>query len=465
MRSSSRFSNKEPDQRARFVAAETLNNFDPTFKFAEPVLDKFLSGTLEKQKATDLVYGTIRNRIIIDKVIAVLSDIPVERIPKGILNVIRIVSYELIYCPPAAVYAIVNEAVENAKVLSGNKPSSFVNAVLRRITAHIQQRQLPLLQANPRRTLPQDMNFGCQFDIDLLPDPAERPVDYLSSAFSLPRWLVADWLEDFGLEKARQICFASNRKPSIYLRANILRTTPENLSEKLKETGIEFQIVESTMIKVKSPKNVTAMPGFFEGLFSVQDLTSAIPAKLLKPRPGWKILDMCAAPGTKTTQLAELSEDNAAIIATDIDSSRLELVKDNIKRLGLESIEVVEYSDLQKIIEEGKKFDDVLLDVPCSNSGVLAKRPEARFRITKKAIDKLLKTQMQLLEMAEPLVKTGGKICYSTCSIQKQENGLLIRNFLTQNRFFCLEDEKLTLPYAGENDYDGGYTAILTRVK
>jgi len=471
MRSSVRASYKEPDQRARFVAAETLNNFDSASEFAESVLNKFLSGTVQRQKATDLVYGTIRNRTIIDKVIAVLSDTPIARMPEGILNVIRIAAYELIYCPRTPVYAIVNEAVESTKVFSGKKVSSFVNAVLRRISAHIQQRQLPLSQSNPKRMLPQGPDFGCQFDIDLLPEPGERPTDYLSSAFSLPRWLVAGWLADFGFEKTRKICFASNRKPSIYLRTNVLKTTPENLSEKLKEAGIEFQIVESTMIKVKSPKSVTALPGFSEGQFSVQDLASAIPVKLLKPKAGWKILDMCAAPGTKTTQLAELTGDMSTIVATDIDPVRLGLVKDNIKRLGLNSINVIEYSELQKITERGEKFDVVLLDVPCSNTGVLARRPEVRFRIKKGAIEKISNTQLQLLQNSAGLVKESGKICYSTCSIQKEENDFLVRKFLQNNNSFRLETEQLTLPSTGPSrrglseagclDFDGGFTAIL----
>jgi 16S rRNA (cytosine967-C5)-methyltransferase len=449
---------------ARFIAVKALDSFELVSEFAETALSKLLPATAERQKATDLVYGTIRNRTSIDRVITVLSDRSIERIPEKILNIIRIASYELIYCTRSPVYAIVNEAVENAKVFSGKKVSSFVNAVLRRISAHIQVRQLPLSQANPRRTLPQNSVFGCQFDVDLLPEPAEKPIDYLSVAFSLPECLVADWLEDFGLEKTRQFCFASNRKPSIYLRTNVLKTTAEKLSKRLKEAGVEAWIVDKTMIRVKSPKMVTALPGFSEGLFSIQDLTAALSARLLKPQTGCKILDMCAAPGTKTTQLAELTNDKATIIATDIDPVRLELVKDNIKRLGLKSIDIIKYSELQKVTERGGKFDAVLLDVPCSNTGVLARRPEVRFRITKKAIAKLAKTQMQLLQKATDFVKNGGKICYSTCSLQKEENNLLIENFLESNGDFKLEAEKLTLPSAGCLDFDGGYVAILTRV-
>jgi 16S rRNA (cytosine967-C5)-methyltransferase len=453
---------------ARTIATTALNKFDtdPKQDYAGPILNKLLRQTNEKQRATDLVFGTIRNRSAIDMVIAKLADCPAERIPAKLLNIIRIGAYELIYSPATAEYAIVNEAVENTKAIKGKKQAGFVNAILRQITRHIQNRQIPLSDANTQRTLPQTPSTGCEFDTDILPNPKDSPADFLSAAFSLPEWLVNIWLAEFGAQSTRQICFASNRKPAIYIRPNTLKTTTQQLTEKFHQADIDFEIsADKSMIKLKSPQAVTELPGFTEGLFSVQDITASQPVRLLKPQPEWTILDLCAAPGTKTTQLAELTADKAKIIATDIDPYRLEKVKENTARLGINSITVVEYEQLfnnSKFSILNSKFNAVLLDVPCSNTGVLAKRPEIRLRITPKAIAKLTKIQGELPETATAMIKPKGKICYSTCSIQRRENSELIKDFLQKNPHFKLESENLTLPSAEGFDRDGGYVAIIT---
>jgi len=464
---------------ARNIAMAVLNQLDLKYDYAGQILNKLLPQTGQKQRATDLVFGTIRNHAAIDMVIAKLADCPTDRIPDKLLNIIRVGVYELIYSPQTAEYSIVNEAVENAKAVAGKKQTGFVNALLRQITRHITNRQIQLSQANTQRLLPQTPSTGCEFDIALLPEPQTSPADYLSTAFSLPKWLVTDWLAEFGEESVRQICFASIRKPSIYIRPNTLKTTTQKLAEKLRQAGIDFETTSSvipakagiqksndtddSIIRIKSPKEVTQLPGFAEGLFSVQDITTAQPVRLLEPQPEWTILDLCAAPGTKTTQLAELTGDKAKIFATDIDSRRLEKVKENAARLRLKSISVIAYENLQKVSTEAGPFDCILLDVPCSNTGVLAKRPEVRLRITPKAISKLTKTQSRLLETATAMIKPEGKICYSTCSIQKAENSELIKEFLQKNRDFKLKSEQLTLPSAQGFDHDGGYVAILTK--
>lgn len=447
---------------ARTIAIEVLNHFNPKRNYAGPILNKLLGETDQKQRATDLVLGTIRNSRAIDTVIATFSGRPIERIPGKLLNIIRIGTYELIYSPATGQHSIVNEAVENAKALVGKKQVGFVNAVLRQITRHITNRQIQLLpQADSRCTLAQTPAIGCEFDKDFLPDPEALPVDYLSTVFSLPRWLVSDWLGEFGEELTRQICFASNRRPSIYIRPNSLKTTTQDLAQKLKKDGVEANITpDESMIKLKSPQAVTQLPGFAEGLFTIQDITASQAVRILKPQPDWTILDLCAAPGVKTTQLAEATGDSATIIATDIDAERLKKVKENTTRLGINSVNIVSYEEIRN-----SKFDCVLLDVPCSNTGVLARRIEVRYRIKPKAIKELTKTQSKLLATAAPMVKPHGKICYSTCSIQKDENNDLVRDFLQKNRNFELKSEMLTLPSATIFDHDGGYTAILTATK
>jgi len=447
---------------ARAVAVKVLNSFDPIRYNAREILNKVMGQTSQKQQATDLVFGTIRNRSAIDMVIGKLADCPAERIPAELLNIIRVAAYELIYSPKTAQYAIVNEAVEIAKAAGVKKQTGFVNAVLRQITRHIKNRESLLSKADAEKTLPQRPSRGCEFDISFLPKLEISPAEYLSSVFSLPKWLVNDWLSQFGAEAARQICFASNRRPCIYIRANRLKITAQKLAQKLSQVDIDVEIVgDGSMIKVKSPKTITNLPGFADGLFSIQDLTASKAVELLNPEPDWTILDLCAAPGSKTTQLAELTGDKAKIIATDIDNRRLEKVKENIARLAINSVSIAAYDQLQKTAAGSGPFDCVLLDVPCSNTGVLSRRPEVRYRIKSKAITELAKVQSRLLDSAAAMIKPQGRICYSTCSIQNCENSELVRQFLQKSPQFELQCELLTLPSAEEPGCDGGYAAII----
>jgi 16S rRNA (cytosine967-C5)-methyltransferase len=458
---------------ARTVAIEVLNHYDPKRDYAGSILDGLQGETDQRQKATDLVFGTLRNRRAIDTVITKFSGRPVKRIQSSLLNIIRIGTYELIYCPSTEQYAIVNEAVLNAKVSGGDKQPGFVNAVLRQITRHISNREAPLSQADAGCVLPQNPVAGCQFDTSFLPDSQASPSEYLGTAFSLPEWLVAGWLAEFGEESARQICFASNRRPSIYLRPNPLKTTMEALAEKLRDAGVDLEVdSEDSMIRIISPQVISQLPGFAEGEFSVQDISASKPVRMLNPKPGWKILDLCAAPGTKTTQLAEATGDSAKIIATDINSRRLEMVRENVTRLGINSIDIVSYVGAVReppLRAPERQFDCILLDVPCSNTGVLARRIEVRYRIKPETISRggsrttPTRLQAKLLRTASDLVRPGGKICYSTCSIQKAENSELVDGFLKENQNFTLESQQLTLPTAEGFDHDGGYAAILAK--
>jgi 16S rRNA (cytosine967-C5)-methyltransferase len=442
---------------ARVIAAEVLTESQKRKKFAGELLYLYPQPE-RKSSATDLVFGVIRNRAVIDLVIEKCSQRLVKRIPVKMLNIIRVGVYELVYCPQTAEYAIVDEAVDYAKGITNAKQAGFVNAVLRQTLRHIRSRQMSLEQAPPRKTVPQTRDTGCEFTIEILPDRDASPQEYLSCAFSLPRWLVEGWLDEYGPEQTREICFASNRRPSIYLRPNILRTTVEGLVEKLRSEGVQCEVVAGMdMVRVDSPGAIASLAGFSEGLFTVQDISIAGAVRVLQPKPEWSILDLCAAPGTKTSQLVEATGGQAEIVATDIAPARLKMLRDGLGRLGLsKSVTVVAFEELQRT-----GFDCVLLDVPCSNTGVLARRPEVRYRLTKSAVEELADTQLGLLRRAKELVKPGGVICYSTCSIQPDENGLLVSRFLAENNGFELKLEKLTLPSAEGFDHDGGYVAII----
>lgn len=449
---------------ARALAANVLNRFNIRRYDAAKILHKLLPQTAERKTATDLVFGVIRNRRCIDMVITKVGSVPTERIPQKSLNILRIAAYELIFCPDTPQYAIVNEAVKQAGLLAGKKNTAFVNAVLRQITRTITHRSISLSQSEAEKTVPQTPLQGCQLGPDLLPNPKNFPAEYLSKTFSLPKWLVQSWLDDFGEKNARRICFASNRRPSIYIRPNVLKTTGQDLAQKFRDENIDFELLSAeSMIRLKTHCPVTELPGFEQGLFVVQDLTASEVVKHLAPESGWLIADICAAPGTKTTQMAELMRDKGKIIATDIDIKRLQKVAENCERLGITIVNTITYDNLRDSLSKIGALDAVLVDAPCSNSGVLAKRHEVRFRINEKSIQALMKTQKKLLKFAANLITTNATICYSTCSLQKQENSDLVKDFLSENTSFDLVFERLTLPSAGPPDYDGGYFAIIAK--
>jgi 16S rRNA (cytosine967-C5)-methyltransferase len=477
---------------ARAIAGQVLREFNPAREYAGPILDRLLDQTEEKQRATDLVYGTLRNLTALDTVIAQFSGRQVARIASSLLSILRIGAYELVYSPGAPVYSIVNEAVINVEETGGKKQTGFVNAILRQIVRHITDRQIELTKANPVRTLVQTAESGCQFDTDFLPDPRTTLPDYLSTCFSIPSWLVGEWLSDFGSDQTRQICLACHRRPSLYIRVNPLRTTPAELLVRFDQAGVHAEPVACSdavetqdfaslqmpsrahyeqptlsdanhppeMIRIAGPHTVTQLPGFAEGLFTIQDLSASQAVRILDPQPGWSILDLCSAPGTKTTQLAEATRDSARITATDINPDRLDRVQENLVRLGLRSVTIILYAQLEQ--GQAGSFDAILLDAPCSNTGVLARRAEARVRIRRKAVREIAATQKALLAKAAGLVKPGGRICYSTCSIQHQENQD-VREFLTESSQFKLVREELILPSADAFDHDGAYVALLQR--
>ena len=389
---------------ARQIALGVLNKFNVDAGDAPQILGSIIDQTAQRAQATDLVFGVIRNRLAIDMVVSTIAEVPVERIQKKLLNILRIGGYELIFAPKTAEYAIVNEAVELSLLVAGKKQSGFVNAVLRNITRNITSRTSDLTDADIQRMLPQSPQFGCKFKAAILPDPQRDPAGYLSKAFSLPKWLVTNWLSEFDFDKTRKICFASNRRPGVFLQPNLLKTTVDGLVEKLIADDVkadEFEVIwQREMIKLKSNKLVSELSSFAEGLFTIQDPTAVLAALSLGPKPGWTIIDLCAAPGTKTVQMAWLMNNNGRIIATDINSDRLQKVDQNCRRLGITIVQTVGHDLLEEVVSKLPSCDAILLDVPCSNTGVLARRPEVRLRIKPQVLISLAETQLGLLEKA-----------------------------------------------------------------
>ena len=451
------------DLSPRQAAWEVLNHFNAAKHNSAELIEKFGGKTSNRAALVDIVFGIIRNFTFIDRLIAQSSVQSIKNIPEKLLNCLRIAVYELVFTGQAD-YAIVNEAVNLAKRIGSKKAGGFVNAVLRKICSSIKNKTADLNDAEPQKTLPISPNAGCEFSIDILPNADEQKAQYLSIAFSLPQWLMEQWLEEFGFEKTKNICFASNRRPSVYARPNRLKLTAEELLNILKEQDIDCELVEQhKMVKLNRPGNVAELESFRAGLFTIQDITSSSIVPLLNPQLGWKVFDICAAPGTKTTQIAELMGDKGLVIATDKDSSRLTKVDENVQRLGITSIKTMSYDVFLKESSQLEPADAVLLDVPCSNTGVMAKRPEVRLRLNEKQVEELVKIQIGLLEQSCRLVKKGGKICYSTCSILSQENKGVVEGFLTGAKGFELESQCVFLPSTDDFDCDGGFAVILIK--
>jgi len=446
---------------ARQVAAQVLTRLDPRRARVATRLEPQLRDCAEPQRCTDLVLGVLRTRAVLDTVITRAGGRALRSIQKPLLAVLRVAAYEWTFCPETPEHALVHEAVESAKRMGGPRPAGFVNALLRRIQSHLVQRQVLLATVDPRRVVVQDPTSGCLFDIDLWADPVSELRDYLSDCYNLPAWLVTCWLTAYGPEQTRQICQACQRRPSITLRPNSCRRGRDDLLDALRDADIQARPVAPGLIRLTGGGAVTRLPGFAEGWFSVQDRTAAGVVPLLAPQPGERILDLCAAPGGKTTHLAEATENQADILATDIDAQRLQQIRDNVDRLGHSSIRLCPYDGIAAL--KPSSFDAVLLDVPCSNTGVLAKRVEVRYRLRAHGLDDLLAAQAQLLDCAAPMVVSGGRLAYSTCSIQPEENQEQVQRFLRRMPDFTCATERITLPEAGDMDCDGGYVAILLR--
>jgi 16S rRNA (cytosine967-C5)-methyltransferase len=452
---------------ARAVAVEVLAGLNIQKHDAAARLDSWMNKTDQQARATDLVFGVIRNLTALDSILQKTANIKQELTNKQILALLRIGAYELIYVPATPDYAIINDAVNLATTVS-KKSAGFVNAVLRNLQRAIGNRSLPLENQNQRRTLPTTDNNGCVFTTDILPDPQQDMAAFLSQAFSLPVWLVSQWLTDFGPQQTRQICQASNRRPSVILRPNTLKINAEQLRQRLGEDGLEVLFSpDGTCLKLVQSVDIARLKSFQEGLFFIQDIAAFEAINLLPSEKDQTVLDMCAAPGTKTAVAAAAMQNTGTIFATDADSKRLQKVTQNCQRLGIRNVQIIEPENLDSLLSQKPAFDAVIVDVPCSNTGVLARRVEARWRLDEKFITGLAKIQQQLLQQAIALTGPGGVILYSTCSILRQENHTRVNDALKQNPEVSLLREQFICPAVETQnsfDHDGGYAALLGKI-
>ena len=410
----------------------------------EKVVSNYKFTALDIAFITELSFGCIRYRNFLDYWIDHTSKLDHQKQPPKLRWLLHIGLYQILKMDKVPDSASISTSVEIAKKTELNKLSGVVNAILRNVTRKLKSNNLPELPINQ----------------------AER----ISLKESLPLWLVNEMIDWFGINETKKIAVSFNKKPKIDLRINTLKTTMRESLEIFQKNNIDVEpinnLIDGMVLKCR-PRSIRKLPGYFEGKWLIQDRSSQWVAPLLRPKKGDKILDACAAPGTKTTHLAQLIKDEGEIVAIDRSDNRLNLLKENLERLDIKSVKTLKI-DATKLIEIMPEyinyFDKILIDAPCSGIGTLARNPDARWKITKESIDQLITIQEKLLETILPLLNKNGLIVYSTCTICPNENNLLIDKFLKKNKNLELVFEKQILPN-NDDIGDGFYAAIVSNKK
>lgn len=425
----------------------------------------------DRRLAEEIAYGAVRHRASIDAILAGVSSRPLSEVHPTVLFALRGAVYQAFFLTRVPSHAVVNDAVQLVRCEVGEKPVSFTNAVLRhalRLRAGRCQGELPL--SSRRRALSFRDGEHILLADDILPDPAEDFCGWLALHYSYPRWLVAQLSEQLGTAAAEAVLCWGNHVPHTAVRLNRMRvpaTTPVALTlENLVRPGGPLEGCRTALpgnppgcILISFDGCPGNLPGLAAGLFTFQDSSQQEAAKILAPRPGERILDLCAAPGGKATHLAELSGDEAHILACDPDSERLRLVTEAAERLGLRSIRVRPMGVPPMPDELKGRFDAVLADAPCSNTGAMNRRVDARWRANPSSVEKICEIQKGILRSAIQAVAPGGRIAYATCSLLESENGALVRSVISEQSAVRLVREKTMLPERGRSD--GSYVALL----
>lgn len=429
---------------AREVALEVFSRSNAGGGFANILLPKALSGSKldarDRAFTTELVYGALRMRGAVDFALQTVSKRPLEKIPPLALDNLRLGAYQILYMAVPD-RAAVNEGVELAKGRFHKGIASFTNALLRRLSG----------------------------EKDAIPWPTveEDPVGHLTVVESHPRWIAEMLLEEYGMETAAAICRADNRPPSPSIRTNMLKTDPSELTTKLEGLGwhVEPGRYAPEALIARDGGELAATSEFDAGLFYIQDESSMLAVRATGAAPGATAMDICSGPGGKTTFLGELMRNSGRVVSVEANEGRLGLVRDACRRMGIEIAEFVlgDATKLGALVHKSLigRVDLVLLDAPCSGLGVLAGRPDARWRKTPEKIEELALLQERLLDAVAPFVKPGGVLVYSVCTLTRREGREQIERFLERHPEYKAGDLAAFLPDALKADADGGAIQIL----
>lgn len=366
----------------------------------------------DKALITEIVYGTIKYKYTIDIILKHYIKSELKKLNIDVLNILRISIYQIRYLDKIPSFAVVNEAVELAK-MKAIKNAKFVNAVLR--------------------------NYIRNDGIDYCKHNAAD--EELAFKYSFPLWLVKMFLHQYGLKVTENILSGLNKTPSVTVRVNNLKAGYDETYDKLIENGysIEEGKICPEAIVIKKGKNIENNPLFKDGLITVQDESAMLVAPSMDLKEDMVVLDLCSAPGGKTSHIAEIMKNTGKIFAFDIHRNKLSLIKQNVERLGITNVKCSELDAANYSSDYEKIGDRVLVDAPCSGLGIIAKKPEIKWTKSKESLKSILKVQRDIVSNAARYVKPGGKLIYSTCTLNKQENEENIKWFIKKYPNFEIE--------------------------
>ena len=417
----------------------------------------------EAALARELALGVVRRQRTLDAVLAAFQRHG-SPYPARIRSILRLGAYQLLFLQRVPDFAAVNEAVKQVGAGAGLR--GFVNALLRNIARSASEAQ-PGPVEPARDVLPLEAGAFRRFDRPMFPNPATAPAGYLALAYSLPDELAEKWLGDLGgLDAAARIAAHANARPPLVLRVNSLRATVPQVLQRLADASIEAVAHRNGLsVVVTGRADPSRLEVFTEGLVQPQDAAATSVVAACPVKPGMRVLDLCAAPGTKTTHLAERMGDRGEILAVDVSDEKLTRIQESCRRMGLSIIRTALAPEIAAQAETPFKL--VLVDAPCSNTGVLARRPEARWRFSRDNLSALVNDQRHLLLLGAQLVAPGGVCVYSTCSLENQENQQVVQYVLSRRSDLELRTERVISPAGADNPAewsDGGYFALLRRV-
>lgn len=400
----------------RGTAVKILNRIERTDSYLDKLLDAELRSTevpdIDKSLLAEIVHGVMRWQGRLDWVLNGFTHGNFSKSEVNVKNALRVALYQILFLTQVPHYAAVNEAVEFMKRIRGEKAANLVNAVLRNIIRSIDGIHYPKIEE------------------DLL--------QYLAVYYSHPLWMVKRWSSRFEKEELEKLLIANNEIPGLTLRVNKVKTTPSEFLSILdnQHIGYSGSSFIDYFVKVRSLSGISQLNIFQSGYFSIQDESAALPVLLLDPRGGERVVDMCAAPGGKTTFIAELMNNQGQILAIDKYESKLKLIKTSCDRLGIRNVEAVVADANELHIDPA---DKVLIDAPCSGLGVLRKKPDIKWKRDPEDIQRLVRQQMTLLESGAACVKPGGVLVYSTCTMEPEENGGVVKSFLSGHPEFSID--------------------------
>jgi len=385
----------------------------------------------------ELCFGVVRWQAALDWLIARKTAGRTQNILLQIL--LRLGLYQLFWLDRIPDHAAVHESVQLARELGFGPQAGFVNALLRGCLRERESLEHELATLKDR-----EPHLGC----------------------SHPQWLCTRWEQRWGREKLRALLDWNNAPPPVFVRVNTLKATAEMLAQQFETEGVLFTpgtfdwAPPDSVFELRSHPSLASLPSFQQGFFYVQDPSTLLAVRALDPQPGEAVLDLCAAPGGKTTFIAQLMRNEGTVRAQDADKERLKLIRENCERLGVTCVKIGEAAGS---LNSGavELFDRILVDAPCSNTGVMRRRVDLRWRIQPAELERLSRVQLELLRQATVLLKPGGTLVYSTCSLEPEENGGVVQEFLAGRKEFHLESDRALIPFA--DAVDGAYVARLTR--